>query len=146
MAKVHIDPIAVHRKGATISLPLVKGFIRDTVALSKHWPRAGNPAWTDSTGALNRATTGQTYASPSPHGYVRNDKPYALAVHEGTKPRVIFALTDRGMNFWWKRKQRPGRRFHLVHHPATRGSFFLSGPAKIVAKRYNFKVNTKIIV
>jgi hypothetical protein len=145
VAKVHIDPIAVHRHGVQVTLPLVKGFIRETVALSKKWPRAGNPAWTDSTGALNRATTGQTYSSPSPHGYVRNDKPYALAVHEGTPPRLIFALTEKGMNFWWKREGRRGRKFAFVKHPATKGSHFLSGPAKIVAKKYHFKVNTNIL-
>lgn len=145
MAKVHIDPIAVKKVGVKVTLPLVKSFIKETVALSKHWPRAGNPAWTDSTGALNRATTGQTYASPSPHGYVRNDKDYAMAVHEGTKPRLIFALSEKGMNFWWKREGRRGRKFMVVKHPATRGSHFLTGPAKIVARRYNFKVDTKIL-
>jgi len=145
MAKVHIDPIAVRREGNRVTTPLVKAMIKDTVALSKRWPRAGNPAWTDSYGTLNRHTTGQTYTSPSPHGYIRNDLDYAMAVHEGTAPRLIFANTPAGMTFWWKRKQRWGVKFRVVKHPRTKGSYFLTRPAAIVAKRYNFKISTRII-
>lgn len=145
MARVHIDPIRVTKFGNKVTAPLIKTVISETVALSKRWPRAGNPAWTDSTGELNRRTTGQTYNSPSPHGYVRNTLPYAMAVHEGTKPRIILAKTDRGMTFFWKRKGRIGLKFKMVYHPATKGSHFLSAPLAIVAKRHGFKVNTSVM-
>lgn len=145
MAKVHIDPLRVTKFGNKVTEPLIRTVIRETVALSKQWPRAGNPAWTDSHGTLARHTTGQTYKSPSPHGYVRNDLPYALAVHQGTPARLIFANKPTGMNFWWKRKQRWGRKFMVVKHPTTKGSFFLTQPLKIVSARHGLKVTTRII-
>lgn len=144
MARVHIDPQRVTKLGNKVTTPMVRAVIKETVALSKRWPRAGNPAWTDSTGELNRHTTGQTYASPSPHGYVRNDLVYALAVHEGTPARLIFARKPTGMNFYWKREARRGRGFKVVHHPATKGSYFLTEPLAIVAKKHGFKVSIKI--
>lgn len=145
MARVHIDPVRAKNHANAYTLPMVKRVISETVALSKRWPRAGNPAWTDSNGALNRATTGQTYKSPSPHGYVRNDKVYALAVHQGTEFRLIFSQKPSGMNFYWKRFGRRGRGFRVVKHPATKGSFFLTRPLAIVSKRNNFKTQIRIV-
>lgn len=145
MAKVHIDPQRVTRFGNKVGTPLIKTVIRETLAMSKSWPYQGNPAWTSRTGNLYRHTTGQTYSSPSPHGYVRNDLPYALAVHQGTEARLIFAKKPGGMNFYWKRFDRRGRGFKVVKHPATKGSFFLTKPLQIVGRRHGFKVAVRIV-
>lgn len=145
MARVHIDPIKVKQFGNKVGTKEIRAVITETVALSKRWPRAGNPAWTDSYGHLNRATTGQTYSSPAPHGYVRNNLVYALAVHQGTPERIILARSKRGMTFWWKRRGKMVYKIPWIVHPATKGSFFLSEPLRIVAKKHHMKVTGKIL-
>jgi len=49
------------------------------------------------------------------------------------------------MNFFWKREARRGRGFRVVKHPATKGSFFLTKPLSIVARRHGFKVSIRIV-
>lgn len=145
MARVVIDPIKVSRIAQKVTVPIITQMSKDIVNLSKRWPRAGNPAWTDSNGDLNRHTKYIVYPGPNPYSVIVNDLDYAAAVHNGTKARIIFPRNHRFMKFAWKRFG--GKIVYLeeVKHPATRGSFFISQPAAIVAKRYGAKVSGTLI-
>lgn len=79
-----------------------------------------------------------------PFGVVGNTAPYADAVHNGTKPRWILVRQRKFMKFRWKRMGGGFFYFKKVRHPATKGSYFLTAPMRIVAARNGFAVrNTK---
>jgi len=75
-----------------------------------------------------------------PFGVVGNTAPYAEAVHNGTKAHWIRAKNFKVMKFRWKRFGGVYAYFPLVWHPATKGSYFLTIPMRIVAARNGFKV------
>jgi hypothetical protein len=144
---VEINYLQVRRTAQKLTKPAVKQFIDETVTLSKRWPRAGNPAWTDSTGALNRATRGTVFDGPGgePTGRIENDKSYALVVHNGGRARVIYARNGKYMKFRWKRKAGALTFLRTVRHPKTKGSFFITQPAAIIARRHGYRVQTNIV-
>lgn len=145
MAKVLLNPVAVRRTAQKLTKPKVQSMVNQTVTLSKRWPRAGNPAWTDSTGELNRHTRGMVTETASGFlGVISNDLSYAMVVHNGGGPRMIFARRAKSMKFAWKRFG--GRLTYLrkVRHPATKGSYFLTQPMKIIAQREGFKTTSRI--
>lgn len=144
MATVHVDVVAVRRNAQRVTTPVVKQVVNESVRLSKRWPRAGNPAWTDSSGKLYRNTKGSVVAGPNPTGMIVNDLPYALAVNNGTDPRIIYAKGKGRMKFRWKRFDYRLVYFRFVKHPRTKGSGFLTQPFQTIAKRHGFKVTTTL--
>jgi hypothetical protein len=145
MAKVILDPIAVRRTAQVLTKPKVQKMVNDTVALSKRWPRAGNPAWTNSYGELNRATTGRVFQDGGDWvGVVENDKSYAMVVHEGGRARIIRARNGQFMKFRWKRFGDVLTFLEVVKHPKTKGSKFITGPMRVIANREGFRTTTNI--
>lgn len=113
----------------------------ETKALAKKWPRAGNPAFTyGPTGALASSITSKVKSGRNPSGVVGSALDYALVVHNGGKARVIKTRTKKFMKFRWKRMGGQFAYFKTVRHPATKGSYFLTGPLRIVAARNGFIV------
>lgn len=80
----------------------------------------------------------------NPTGVVGNTAAYADAVHNGTKARLIHVRTKKVMKFRWKRMGGTYHYFKVVRHPATKGSYFLTEPLRIVGARHGFIVrNTR---
>jgi hypothetical protein len=114
--------------------------------MAQKWPRAGNPALTyPPTGNLASKMFYRVRERKSgPFGVVGNTAPYADAVHNGTKAHWILVKQRKVMKFRWKRMGGSYHYFKKVWHPATKGSYFLTIPLRIVAARHGFKVrNTR---
>jgi hypothetical protein len=79
-----------------------------------------------------------------PFGVVGNTSPYADVVHNGGRRRVIQVRTKKFMKFRWKRMGGGFFYFKTIIHPATKGSYFLTAPLRIVSARNGFVVrNTR---
>ncbi len=142
MAKVRINHLTVTAEGNRLSRPLVNTMCRETKELAQRWPRAGNPALTyPPTGELARQMFYRVRERKSgPFGVVGNTSKIAMAVHNGTKAHWILAKQRKVMKFRWKRFGGTYHYFPKVWHPATKGSYFLTIPMRIVAARHGFKV------
>jgi len=114
---------------------------RETAALAKRWPRAGNPALTyGPTGELADSINYRVRESANPSGIVGTDKRYALVVHDGGQERWISVRNKTWMRFRWKRFGGKIFYFKKIRHPATKGSHFLTEPLRVVAARHGFVV------
>jgi HK97 gp10 family phage protein len=65
-------------------------------------------------------------------GGVSADTPYALFVHQGTRPHLIRATHATSLRFFWPRTQRV-EHFKYVHHPGTKPRPFLRDAAETAA-------------
>jgi hypothetical protein len=65
-------------------------------------------------------------------GGVSADRPYALYVHQGTKPHIIRARRVSALRFFWPRTERV-EHFRYVHHPGTKPRPFLTEAARAAA-------------
>lgn len=145
MAQIRIDELKAQRYAAKVSTGVLKTIVRDTVALAKKWPRAGNPSWTDSNGNLARHIRGDVTPGLNPKARVWCDVDYALAIHEGTPHRIIYRKLDKRMKFSWKRKGGEVVYRNWVNHPATKGNHFLSRPLAIVSAKHGFKTTGTLL-
>jgi HK97 gp10 family phage protein len=73
-----------------------------------------------------------THGEMSVLGGVSASTPYALFVHQGTRPHIIRAVHATNLRFFWPRTGRV-ERFKYVHHPGTKARPFLTEAAERAA-------------
>jgi hypothetical protein len=140
MTTVILNLVAVNNLRRKASEPEVRKILRETQALARRWPGTGNPAWTTATHKLAPSIQMTFTGGVNASGTVGSKLRYAAAAHNGTKARIIYARRGKYMKFRWKRKGNVIVWREYVKHPAVRGSFFLTRPLSIVAKRHGFAV------
>jgi hypothetical protein len=138
LTTVHLNLVAMDRFRRHAAEAPVRKILQETRDLARKWPRTGNPAWTDTTGALKRSITTTFNAGVNPSGTVGSKLSYAMAVHNGTKGRYIYARVGKRMKFRWKRMGYVTVYRRYVWHPPVRGSFYLTNPLTVVARRHGF--------
>lgn len=134
MARLVFKPGAVQRFATTQA----RKDVRKTSVEINRLARQYAPGGPYSTGTLKRDIK---WSIQTAGWYVRSrvgtELPYAIYVHEGTDPHLIFGRNGKELRFFW-RKRGVVFRGTFVRHPGQKAQPFLVNPMLVVAHQRGY--------
>jgi HK97 gp10 family phage protein len=131
--RVTLRGVTVNRKETAAQVqPIIRRVLHKLTRRTTELAKEKAPVKTGALKTSIREDADHLRGEMTVEGGVSANKPYAIFVHEGTRPHMIYARRAPALRFFWPRTQRV-ERFKYVHHPGTKPRPFLRDAAEQAA-------------